>query len=191
MLQCRGVTRTRKPRGCSMIGRRTFLGLAVSGLVVTALAAGCSSDELGADEGKSSPASSGDAAVPDMRDYGYVSLPEKAPAPGAFVSVSNMADPNVSGQHLMFQYQDFTIGVCAMKTAVADKDACDPQPSVTVLRKVNADGVRTIFTISTKQDKLSTEAQAAAEFFRTTGVVTKPAWLPGYAKKEYYERYGS
>lgn len=135
-------------------------------------------------DGQEPPAPPG----PTVADYGQILLPETAPPDKPIVQVSIPADPRNDGQHILIQYQGFTVYACALSSTAMHRDACDPQdPSTTtILRTETAGDVKTTISAGTKfdDDTITPEHREVVRFFKSAPLTKRPKWLTSYLNEQ-------
>jgi hypothetical protein len=153
------------------------------GLIVLGVSAGCGATSAEPRDAGSQASVLNDQ-LPKLNDYKSIPLPTTAPVDGAFVRAFSFADPAASGQHISFQYADYTVNACWRKLDVSEPDACLPQVGVTVIRDIKNAESETLFTVSTKDlSSLPAGASATVEFFKTAELKANPGWVGAYAAK--------
>lgn len=139
-----------------------------------------------------SPADQGTPAAdsyrPHLADYDRVPLPAHRPPSGALVNASNYADASLSGQHIAFDYNGFTISACTRFVGVSELDSCKPQADVTVFRRIATAKTVTTYAVSAK-DPTKVRSRIV-DFFRTTDVTIRPPWMSAYAESSIKKVFG-
>jgi hypothetical protein len=133
-------------------------------------------------DGHQAPAPTGQG-TPELAQYDQIPLPSTAPPAGALVVTAGWADPRTQGQSISFQYNGFTIGVCAITPTTTVAGACAMQPGQQVFRNVHLQGTHVLFSTYSKLDPadLPAEQSAALQFFKSADLVVRPDWMPAYA----------
>lgn len=121
--------------------------------------------------------------VPELAQYNQIPLPTSAPPAGALVVTAGWADPRTQGQSISFQYNGFTIGVCAVTPTTTAADACAMQPGQRIFRNERMDGTHVLFSTYSKLDPadLPAEQSSILQFFKSADLVVRPDWVPAYA----------
>lgn len=142
-----------------------------------------------AEEGETSNESLG--LAPTRSEYRHIPLPTEPPPAGAYVRTGSYANPDVDGETIMFQYPEFTVGVCSISLRTGHRDACMPQKTQRVIRREVDHSRYTVFVISSKGSIDTPQAAQAQEFFATAQLQVRPPWMNEYVQTQLDNTLGS
>ncbi len=91
----------------------------------------------------------------------------------------SFADPVASGQHLSFEYDGFTVQMCTRNIRLSNSDACEPQSTAEVIRRIRGSRYVTVYTVSSKVEAAQ---KTTVEFFARAEVSVDPPWIADYAE---------